>query len=250
MARELGWQASKVSRIERNEWRLPGVGDVTDLLDVYGVTDPAVRAAMVALARQARQRGWWEEYKDVLGGALPEFEGEATEIRSFETLLIPGLLQTADYAAAVFEGVRVLDPLVVERSVQARLKRQQFLDRPPPPIFWAVIDEAALTKKVGGAATMRAQLQHVLAMARRPTIGIQILPDSVGAHASMSGPFTLLEYEDDPALVYVETPTGDLFVEGMEQVSRYTVRYDHLRASALSVIDSERYLADLVEQLN
>jgi transcriptional regulator with XRE-family HTH domain len=251
VARALGWQPSKVTRIERNEWKLPSVGDVTDLMDLYGVTDEAKRKAMIALAREARQRGWWEEYKDVLGGALPEFEAEATEIRSFETLLVPGLLQTPEYAASVFRGGQVVDNALIERRVQARVERQRILERPDPPMLWAVIDEAALTKHVGGVSCMRDQLQHIIRMASQPNIGIQVLPDAVGAHASMSGAFTILEYatDDDPTLVYVETTTGDLFVEGAEAVRGYTLRYGHLGASALSADASERYLVDLVKQL-
>ncbi|GII81982.1 transcriptional regulator [Sphaerisporangium rufum] len=250
VARRLGWQASKVTRIERNEWKLPSVGDVLDLLDLYDVTDKTVRDAMIALARQARQRGWWEEYRDVLGGALPEFEIEARTIRTFETLLVPGLLQTAAYAGAVFRGGQAIDDELVERRVEARLTRQRIFDSDHPPTLWAVIDEAALLKHAGGPHTMRAQLEHIIEMARRPKIGVQVLPNAVGAHASMSGPFSILEFtEADPTLVYVETTTGDLFVEGDEAVSRYTLRYDHLRASALSAEASEKYLIDLVGQL-
>lgn len=251
VAKQLGWAPSKVTRIERNEWRLPRRKDVAAMLDVYGITDER-RDAMLALVDQARQRGWWEEYRDVLGGALPEFEAEAAQIHSFEALLVPGLLQTPRYAAAVFRGGQVLEAAEVERRVQARLARQVILDRPEPPILWAVIDESALLKHVGGPDVMREQLGHLVRMAERPNIGVQVVPNAVGAHASMTGPFTILTYPspDDPSLVYVEqSATGDLFLEKTEEVDRYRLKYDHICASALSADASVEYLSDLIEQL-
>ena len=252
-AKQLGWPASKVTRIERNEWRRPTVSDVTDLLDVYGVTDGAVRQAMTMLARQARERGWWEgELKAELGGSLVEFETEASQIRMFQALLIPGLLQTAAYARAVFKGGMVLDEDVIDRHVQARLARQQVLKRDNPPIVWAVIDEAALVKHVGGPAVMRDQLHHLIEVAAHPNVGIQVLPNAMGAHASMTGPFTILSYAtpDDPELVYIETGAkGDLYIESPEEVKHYTVKYDHLRASAISADASVAYLTDMIKQI-
>lgn len=251
VAKQLGWAPSKVTRIERNEWRLPRRKDVAAMLDVYGITDER-RDAMLALVDQARQRGWWEEYRDVLGGALPEFEAEAAQIHSFEALLVPGLLQTPRYAAAVFRGGQVLEAAEVERRVQARLARQVILDRPEPPILWAVIDESALLKHVGGPDVMREQLGHLVRMAERPNIGVQVVPNAVGAHASMTGPFTILTYPspDDPSLVYVEqSATGDLFLEKTEEVDRYRLKYDHICASALSADATVEYLSDLIEQL-
>lgn len=252
-AKLLGWPASKVTRIERNEWRRPTVSDVTDMLDVYGVTDEAVRKAMSTLARQARERGWWEgELRAELGGSLVEFETEASRIRTFEALLIPGLLQTADYARAVFRGGMVIDEDTIERRVHARLARQQILGRDQPPGLWAIIDEAALSKHVGGPAVMRQQILHLITMAARPTIGIQVLPNAAGAHASMTGSFTILSYPtpDDSDLVYIETGTrGDLYLEGLDEIERYTLKYDHVRGSALSAEASAAYLADLAQQL-
>lgn len=251
VARRLGWQASKVTRIERNEWKRPSVKDVLDLLDLYGVTDPAVREAMARLASEARERGWWEAYRDVLGGALPEFEAEAARLHIFEALLVPGLLQTAAYAAAVFRGGQAVSPELIDRRVQARLARQLILEREDPPALWVIIDEAALRKHVGGPAVMREQLEHLAAMATRPNIDIQVVPDTFGAHASMSGQFWILEFEspDDPALVYVETASGDLFVEDPHLVERYMLRFNHVRGAALSSDLSLEYIADLVKRL-
>ncbi|MEU1736334.1 helix-turn-helix transcriptional regulator [Streptosporangium sp. NPDC020145] len=252
-AKLLGWPASKVTRIERNEWRRPTVSDVTDMLDVYGVTDEAVRKAMSTLARQARERGWWEgELRAELGGSLVEFETEASKIRVFQALLVPGLLQTADYARAVFRGGMIVDQDMVERRVHARLARQQILERDHPLNLWVILDEAALIKHVGGPAVMRAQIHHLIDMAARPNIGIQVVPNTAGAHASMSGAFTILSYPtpDDPELVYIETGTnGDLYLEGTEEIERYTLKYDHIRGSALSVEASVARMMNLAEQL-
>ncbi|MFI0424971.1 helix-turn-helix domain-containing protein [Spongiactinospora sp. 9N601] len=252
VARRLEWTASKLTRMERNEWKLPSVRDVRDLLDVYGVTDPSLRESVIALAREARQRGWWEEYKDVfLVGALPEFETEASEIRTFQALLVPGLLQTADYAAAVFRGGgRVTDDAKVARRVEARMARRQIFDRHDPPAFKVVIDEAALAKHVGGADVMRRQILHITEMAARPHIDLQVVSNGTGAHAALDNPFTILRFAapEDPSLVHVGTVAGDLFLEKPEDVRSYTLAYDHVRASALSPEASLTYLAELAER--
>lgn len=253
VARRLGWQPSKVTRIERDEWRRPTINDVMDLLDVYGVTDETRRAAMIALARDSRRRGWWEEeFKDILGGALVGLEWEASEIQTFEAMLIPGLLQTADYARAVFKGGRVMETSDIERLTEARLARQRLLDREDPPRFWAVIDEAALRKHVGGVAVMRDQLRHLCRMAERQNIGIQVLQDVVGAHTAMTGGFAILDYRasEDPSIVYVEVgAAGDLFLEKPEDVAHYRESYSHLRASALSTDASVSYIDYLAKYL-
>ncbi len=254
VAKRLGWPTSKVTRIERNEWRRPGVGDVMDLLDLYEITDQAKRDALITLAREAGQRGWWEQFDEgVLPGALAGFEAEASEIQLVEGLLVPGLMQTRDYAAAVFAGGQVLDPAVIEQGVQARMSRQKILDRDDPPTVWAVIDEAALRKHVGGVAVMRHQISHLIALAKRPNIGIQVIPDAVGAHASLLGGFAILNYaqpSEDPSLVYVEIGgAGDLYMEKPEQVKRYRVKYDHVHGAALSASDSVPYMRELIKQL-
>jgi transcriptional regulator with XRE-family HTH domain len=252
VARRLEWTASKVTRIERNEWRLPNLRDIRDLLDVYGVTDQEQREAIEDLARQARQRGWWEAYKDIDMGALAGFEAEASKIHTYKSMLVPGLLQTKEYAAAVFRGGQVVADHLIDRRVEARLARQQILDQSGAPMLWAVIDEAALTKHVGGVDIMRGQLRHLIEMAARPNIAVQVVPDAIGAHAAMENAFTVLEFDapEDSTLVHIELIKGDLFLEDVDQVKGYTLVYDHMRASALSADASVMYLADLAEQLH
>jgi transcriptional regulator with XRE-family HTH domain len=254
-AKRLGWQPSKLTRIERNEWRKPTIGDVMDMLDLYDVTDERTRNAMTQLVRESNRRGWWEEeFQGILGGALVGLEWEAAEINSFEIVVVPGLLQTEAYAAAVFRGGRVLREEEITRRVAARMARQRILAREDPPSLAVVIDEAALRKHVGGPALMREQLQHLRRLAEAPNISIQVLSNAVGAHASMEGSFMILDYrapKDDPSIVYVEIGrSGDLFLEDPEAVAHYRDTYGYLRGSALSADRSAAYIEDLITQLN
>src|SRR5699024_855375 len=134
-----------LSRMERNEWKLPSVRDMKDLADLYELPEP-MREAIVSLARESRVRGWWVDYKDVLRGGLADFESGASMIRTFEALLIPGLFQTPEYAAAVLRGSRVLSDGDIDRKVAGRMRRQEVLTSTDPPRVWVVVDEAALRK--------------------------------------------------------------------------------------------------------
>ncbi|MGI5161363.1 helix-turn-helix domain-containing protein [Microbispora sp. CA-102843] len=252
VARQLGWDPSKVSRMERGAWKRPNPRDVVDLLDLYGVTEPAERAAMVQLANESRHRGWWAEYSDVFRTALPDFEAGASLIHTYEMILIPGLLQTPDYAAAIFRGGCVLEEAAVKRRVDARMARQEILQRANPPTFRAVIDEAALRKNVGGPAVMRAQLLRLAELAAQPHITIQVLPDAAGAHAAMLGAFMLMWFpgEDEAPLVFLETATAAVYLEKPEEVQCYSHLYEQVVASAASVEDSVTYLEEMAHQLN
>lgn len=245
VARNLGWDPSKISRIETGDWKLPRVADIERLCDVYDVTT-AERQALITLARQARERGWWEEFKDVIGPALPGLEAEAVRIRQYQPLLIPGLLQTPDYTRALCRAGMCSDA-ETERRVEVRRARQRIFDRPFPPLLWAVIDEAALRKMVGGRDVMRDQVHHLLQVTTQQNIVIQVLLDAVGAHASMGGPIVLLDYETDPTIAYVENV--DLYLEASDAVAGYTMRYGHVMGSALSVVESREYLHQLLGQL-
>lgn len=251
VAKRLEWSRGRLTHMEQNKWVLPDIGNIRLLLDVYGVTDAAVREAIFDLARQSRERGWWSKYKDVFGGSLPGFEAEATQVRTVELVTIPGLLQTAGYATAIFQAGQVLDRTAVQRRVEARLARQAILDRTNPPQIWAVIDEAALRKMVGGPAAMAEQLGHLVNMATRSNIAVQVLLDSTGAHAAMGSGFVILDFagELDPSIVYLETPTDNLFLERPEEVQAYTLTFNRVVAAALTVEESVRYVASLVDRL-
>ncbi len=243
-AKRLEWDPSKVARMERNQWKLPNVHDIRLLLDLYGVTDERQRDALINLAREARQRGWWADYEDVFRSSLPDFEAGASLIRTYEALIVPGLLQTAAYAGAVWRAGQVLDEQadhVIERHVEARLTRQKILARESPPELLAVIDEAALARAVGGPKVMEEQLQHLIKMAARPNVTVQVLPNSVGAHAAMIGGFMILDFPspvDDPSLVYMETATENLWLETPEKYRRYALIYSQVQALAFSPEES------------
>ncbi|WP_326644453.1 helix-turn-helix domain-containing protein [Streptosporangium sp. NBC_01755] len=247
--RRLEWDASKVSRMERNEWRLPSVHDIRLLLDLYGITDEDQREAMITLARESRQRGWWEKYQDVFRGSLPDFESGASSIRTWQIVLIPGLLQTEGYVRALWRAARVLDETLVERHVQARLTRQEILFRENPPTLLALIDEAALRKSIGGAEVMREQISHLIEMAARPNIIIRIVPDSAGAHPALEGSFVILDFPSDPSLIYTVTATESLWLEQPLEYQRYTIILDYVMGLALSPDESVQHMAKLVEQL-
>ncbi|MFC7382408.1 helix-turn-helix domain-containing protein [Sphaerisporangium rhizosphaerae] len=250
VTKSLEWSRGRLSHMEQNRWTRPDLGNIRALLNLYGVTDPEVCEAILNLARQSREKGWWAQYKDIFGGSLPGFEAEATQIRSFELALVPGLLQTPDYAKAIFHAGQVLDEAAVQRRVEARCARQGILDRQAPPQFWAVIDEAALRKSVGGEDVMARQLEHLVLMAKRPNITIQILPDSVGAHAALQGAFVILDFSSalDPSLVYLETATESLWLEKVEQVQAYTLIYNRIVAAAMTAEESLRHMTTLSDR--
>ncbi|MET8334324.1 helix-turn-helix domain-containing protein [Streptosporangium canum] len=247
----LGWSKGRLTKWETNQWTRPDQTLIRALLDLYGVTDDAVREAILDLARRSREKGWWAKYSDVFRGSLPGFEADATQIRTYEALYIPGLLQTPGYAAAVFRAGQVLDEIAVKRRVEVRIVRQDVLKREKPPQFYALIDEAALRKMVGGPAVMAEQLRHLIEVAAAPHITIQILADAIGAHAAMPGPFTILDFGSDldPSVVYLETATDSLHLEKPEELQAYSLIFNRAVASSLPPEESVRYLATLVDQL-
>lgn len=191
-------------------------GDVRTLLELYGV-DPDDAASLVQVARDARQRGWWQAYSDVLPSWFEVYVGlehAASEICTFEVALVPGLLQTADYARAVIEAeLSDASPADVERRTELRMKRQRDEARPE---LSAVLDEAVIRRVVGGPAIMRAQLERLAAEAEAPGQTLQIVPFRTGAHPSMIGSFSILAFpeEADPPVVYLESRAGSLYVDG------------------------------------
>ncbi|MEU8269917.1 DUF5753 domain-containing protein [Sphaerisporangium sp. NPDC049002] len=180
---------------------------------------------------------------------LPAFEAGASVIRTYEAVLIPGLLQIPAYTAAIFRGGQVLDSAVVDRHVEARSARQKILDREDPPSLVALIDEAALLKVIGGQAVMRAQLGHLVEMAARSNITIQVVPNAVGAHSALTaGPFVILDFPGDPSLVYMATATDSLWREQPEEYQRYSLILTHVSTSALSPDESTKYMIAMMDR--
>lgn len=247
-ARRLDWSTSTIFRIETGRSR-PQPGNVRVLLDLYGVTG-AERDGLVQLAREARQPGWWHSFRDVLPNPYEVYiglEAGAASIRNFEPVVIPGLLQTEDYARAMFKGgARELDREEVERRIEVRLARQKILSRQDRPRLWAVIDEAVIHRLVGSPAMMQGQLRHLVETAEQGRTTIQVVPYRAGAHAGTTGPFVILDFPEPsvPAVVYVETLAGDIYLEQRADVDRYTLAFDRLLAAALHPDDS----VHLIEQ--
>jgi transcriptional regulator with XRE-family HTH domain len=218
--------AWKIHRLENGQ-----VGfkdrDIVDLLRLYGVTDPGEVAALVVLAREANEPGWWQQYGDVLPQwfrAYVDLESAATLIRTYEGQLVPGLLQTEDYMRAVIAGAHLDDPPgEAEQRVQLRLGRQALLERADAPRLWAVVDEAALRRPVGGARVMRAQLERLIEATKLPNVTLQVLPFKVGAHPAMVGAFSILRFADRelPDLVYLEHLSNAVYLDKRDEVERY-----------------------------
>ena len=209
------------------------------LLDLYGVSE-AVRSDLLDLSKSADGQGWLRPYQSELPeeyAAYISFEAEARSVRNYESLFIPGLLQTEDYARAVITGtLPMASQPEVEQRVQARIERQELLTAERPLELWAIVDEAAVRRMVGGPGVMRGQLLHLLQAVDSPNITLQVITFDVGAHPGMPGSFVYMEFGDaaDPELVYVDTLAGDLFLEAEADLRRYSQMFDHLRATALS----------------
>ena len=174
------------------------------------------------------------------------FEAEASSISSYESLLVPGLLQTEEYVRATIQSGRTTaDPEEVDRIVAARSARKALLSRDVPPKLWIVLDEGAVRRVVGGPDVMRSQVARLIEACENPAIVMQVLPFSAGAHAAMGGPFTILDYDDkvlDPTVVYLGNDTSTLLLEKEAQVARYRLMFDHLRAKALDPDRSGEFL--------
>ena len=226
--------ASKISRIETGH---VGVTprDVRDMLEVYGIDDDE-REALVQIAREARKKGWWHAYNEVFTGSFVGLESDASSLHTHQALLIPGLLQTEAYTRAVIRAIRPdAAEADVELRVRGRLNRQRLITDENPPEYWAVLDEAVLRRTVGGPEVMREQLKRLVEAATLPNVTLQVVPFSAGAHAGMEAPFLILGFPEqaDPDVVYVENSTSGVYLEQPEDVHRYTLMFDHLRAAAL-----------------
>jgi transcriptional regulator with XRE-family HTH domain len=217
---------SKISRLERGRHSFKQ-RDVADLLTLFGVTDEAERHEVLELAEQANAPGWWQPYGDVVPAWFEPYLGleqSAGIIRCYEVQFVPGLLQTEQYARAVVPLGRPVEPDDrIDRRVALRMRRQQILRRSDPPKLWVVIDEAALRRPYGGAATMRGQLRHLIGLAELPHISIQVMPLAEGGHAAAGGPITFLRFPegDLPDVVYLEQLASAVYLDKRADTSHY-----------------------------
>jgi transcriptional regulator with XRE-family HTH domain len=247
-----GINVATLYRIEHARVR-PQTRTLRTLLDLYGVKE-AHRSELAALLRDARQRGWLHAYQSV----LPEqyttyigFEGEAHSIWNYESLFVPGLLQTEDYARAVIRGgLPSASRDEVERRVQVRMERQDVLRGGSPLELWGIVDEAALRRQVGSRDVMCSQLRSLLEATEFPHVTLQVIAFAAGAHAGMPGSFALMQFAEAAIsdVVYVDSMAGELFLEEESDVRRYKIVFDHLRAVADSPAASRSLIAGLVAQ--
>jgi transcriptional regulator with XRE-family HTH domain len=242
-------------RIEKGQAK-PHNGTLETLFDLYGVADSR-RNELIELARGAKYPGWLRQYRQY-PDELPEgyaayisFESEAKAAHNYESLFVPGLLQTEEYARATMVDGWPMEADAVERRVQMRMERQSLLSRKRDGRdaleFWAVVDEAALRREVGSRTVMRAQLGRLLEMNERPNVTLQVIPFDKGAYPGMTGSFVRLNFGAvAPDIIYVESLAGVIFLELQAEIDRYGLVFDHLRARALSPRDSSALIARLI----
>ncbi|NYE10499.1 hypothetical protein BJ999_000795 [Actinomadura citrea] len=247
--------ASKMSRLELGRHGFK-IRDVLDLLTLYGVEDEDERNGFVQLVREAKKPGWWQGHGDIVPGWFEQYLGleqSAATIRTYEVQYIPGLLQTRDYARAVI-GLEHHDAAYggLERRLALRLRRQEVLHRPTgPTTLWAVIDEAALRRPIGGPRTMRGQVEHLIAVSEdMANVKVQVLPFAAGGHLALGGPITIVRFaeHDLDDVVYLEQLTGARYPEGQEAV-RYQKIMDLLGIRAARPARTATFLRDLLGEL-
>ncbi|WDZ86075.1 helix-turn-helix domain-containing protein [Micromonospora cathayae] len=249
VAERLECSASKISRIETGH-TTASPRDVRDMLLIYGVSE-VESEELVQIAREARQRGWWHPFNSVLSGAYVGMEAAARRVRAYEQQVVPGLLQSADYASAMIRLARPDMPSdEVTQRVRVRSNRQSLLTQDDPIDLWVVLDEAVVSRPVGGEEVMSAQLARLVEMAKLPNVTIQLLPFRVGAHAGMDGSFTILDFSEpgDPDVVYAENATGGLFLEKSDELQRFNYIFDQIRILAMRPEESIAHIAELAEE--
>jgi transcriptional regulator with XRE-family HTH domain len=237
---------SKLSRMETGQGAATA-RDVRDLCVLYGVTDDAERDRMMKLAAEGRQRAWWQSY-DLGYETYVGLEAEALAISAFQSSVVHGLLQTADYARAGHESAMPrLAPDQIDMQIEAKLTRQQILTRDGAPQFAVVLDEAALRRMAGGRRVMAAQLARILDHAALPNVTIQVLPFELGSHPALESNFTLLDLPDQaPDVVFVEGLIGSTYLERAEDLKRYREIFCRLQSLALNSRDTAELIAGII----
>jgi transcriptional regulator with XRE-family HTH domain len=244
---------AKISRLE-----LGRVGfkqrDVADLLTLYGVTDERKREALLTLAHQANSPGWWHKYGDVLPNWFEMYIGleqAASVIRTYQVQFVPGLFQTADYVRAVtLLGNPWATASDIDLRVELRMARQEILTRADPPRVWAVVDENALRRAVGGTRVMRGQLERLLELTELPNVTLQVITFQAGGHAAAGGPFSILRFSDRDIhdVAYLEQLTSALYLDKRADVDNYLKVMDRLCAEAASPSETRRLLAGILKE--
>jgi hypothetical protein len=255
---DAGWEIrsseSKVSRME-----LGRVGfkerDVSDLLSFYGLDDPEERERLLALAREANNPGWWHRYGDVLPSwfhSYLDLEAAASMIRTYELQFVPGLLQTEDYIRATVQlGRGVIPADEVDRRVALRVRRQAVLTRPDPVRLWAVLDESALRRPIGGEKALVLQIEHLIDMTELPNVVLQVMPFTISCNSGSAGAYSILRFaeQDLPDIVYIEHLTSALYLDKVEDLDQYTETMEALCIAAPSPNKTRDFLHGILRSM-
>jgi transcriptional regulator with XRE-family HTH domain len=254
VAQAMDWSLSKVIRIETGSVGI-STNDLMALLRLYKIEDPQQVAELVAFAKAARQQSWYSQYRGMISPVLfqfIEFETAASAIRQYESLLVPGLLQTREYATSISRLYRLNPkPELVQPRVEIRMKRQQLLlEQPNPPSSFFVLDESVIRRSICDEATGKGQITNLIVMAKRSNITIEIIPYSVGLHGGMGENFTMLDFSDDDSILYFETAREFLLSrDDEEEISIYSELFERLRSVSLGPEGSLDYLVEAARTL-
>jgi transcriptional regulator with XRE-family HTH domain len=253
VSERLGWSPAKVSRIETARTAITAT-DLSRLLDLYQVAGQR-RDRLAELGRSAGERGWWDAYADTLGpeyATLIAMEAQAERVRWYAAQIVPGLLQTEQYAREIIASTLLISPPgEIERRVQVRMTRQHILRNQTPLRLSVVLDEGVLLRRVGGPPVMQKQLEHLVQAAGWPNVELRVLLNQAGAHPAITGEFTILGFPEliSPDVVYLEHMTSNIYVEHEAEVYRYNLAFDRLLAMALEPEESRDLIARLAEAL-
>ena len=246
----LNWGRGKVGRFEANQWKRPEMSDIRDLLRIYNV-DEGEREQLEELAIQARARPWWRDFSDIFENEFPGFENDASRIRVFMPLVLPGLLQSQDYAEAFIRtGPR--PPSWRRKALDTRLRRQEILSRPgdTSPGLIAVITEASLRYQWGSRSERRDQIEHLIDMGRRPSVDLRIQRFADGPPPGLSSAINIFDFaEGEPSIAFTETDFAVVEVNEPDQVGRYIQSFEKAVDGALEPSDTAIYLRQLADQL-
>ncbi|MFI9781032.1 helix-turn-helix domain-containing protein [Streptomyces sp. NPDC051956] len=242
---------SKISRLE-NGRRSISQRDVRDLCGVYEVEDHRIVDSLMQMAKDSRQQGWWHSFGDIPYSVYIGLETDAASLRVYDPQVVPGLLQTRAYAETLITGaLPETTPIDIDKRVQVRVRRQERIAAPDNPLrLWTVLDESALRRVVGSRTVMREQLEHLVEQSQLPHVTVQVIPFDMGAHPGLNGQYAILEFPDaaDSSVVYIEGVTSDLYLEKANDVQKYSVMYEHLRAQALNVEQSRQFIAKIAQE--
>jgi transcriptional regulator with XRE-family HTH domain len=246
VARELICSSAKISRIETGK-RSPTLRDVRDLCRLYKVSQ-AEQDRLMIVARESKEQGWWNRFDDLEIEFLIGLEIEAKRISSYESANLPWAFQTEEYARAIIKGILPrIDDRILDERVAARMKRQELFRSPNSPHLWALIDESAFHRAVGGKRVTKEQMSKILDVADAPNVTMQVVPFEAGAHPGLDNTFTLLEFDKSVlgSVVFIENLAGNLYLEREAEIERYREVLEHLKACALSPTNSARWVNEI-----